>query len=230
MQEIRKVALGTKWPEARLFSSEFHFLAWGQGGVKHSPWVSLWSCWGEPGSHTGPGKSRFPRERPDRERAPRLRPGGLQSLPSPVFQAALPPAERGEHLPLDGGHPAPGGGPQVRLDHGPHPQHHPAHVHRALPAAEPAQGPEDPGTHTTGSGPATSADPQALGPRRSAGRRQGCHPRPPWSSVEYRSPGVAAWKVPAMGVSHRWVPWSRLPWSLYPPRAPGPAPGARCPP
>uniref|UniRef100_A0A5F8A880 Protein VAC14 homolog n=1 Tax=Macaca mulatta TaxID=9544 RepID=A0A5F8A880_MACMU len=59
--------------------------------------------------------------------------------------AAVPPAERGEHLPLDGRHPAAGGGPQVRLDHGPRPQHHPADLHGALPAKEPAEGPEDPG-------------------------------------------------------------------------------------
>lgn len=80
------------------------------------------------------------------EGIPRLSPEVSVTSTLPIFQAALPPAERREHLSLDGGHPAPRGGPQVRLDHGPHPQHHPAHLHRALPAEKPAQGPEDPGT------------------------------------------------------------------------------------
>lgn len=196
--------LGPHWqPEAPLLFSGSHFLAWGGPGDRWSPWGSgvaerrgARSAVSSPplaprrpqsrGPTPGPGKSRFPQER-----ARSCGPEASRASTQPVFQAALPPAECGEHLPLDGRHPAPGGGPQVRLDHGPHPQHHPADLHRALPAAKPAEGPEEPGTacprapawcHLCAHGCGPASPP--LVTRRLAGRRRERDLRSPWSAVK----------------------------------------------
>lgn len=63
----------------------------------------------------------------------RLRSGSQLCLliilsPLVFIQAALSTSERREYLPLYGRHTASGRGSQVRLYHGPHPEHHPADI------------------------------------------------------------------------------------------------------